>query len=124
MFETKKFLQILGISILITVITSIAMGLGRIENYLLFLIIQWLITYGSLGVLSAIWMSKTPYFSAYLGAVVISLLNILFSYFVFNIMVFVDPNGIYRSLSWAVILALTASFITKFLVSRTKVQTQ
>lgn len=120
MFETKKFLQVLGISILITVIVSVILGFTKMENYLLFVTIQWVMTYGSIGILSAWWMNNTPYFSAYLGAVIMALLNMLFSYFIFNIMIFVDPEGVNRSLSWAVIIALTTSFITHYLIKRTK----
>lgn len=123
MFNTKEFLHVMGFSIIINVIFSIVMGLSNVENYLLFVIVQMIVTYGSLGVLSVIWVPKTPYISAYLGAVIISLLNILFAYYVFNIMVFLDPEGINRSLSWAVIVALSTAFITKYVVNQKMGQT-
>ncbi|MFX3673027.1 MAG: hypothetical protein ACE3JQ_01085 [Paenisporosarcina sp.] len=118
MFNMKKFLQVIGVSIIINVIFSIVMGLSNMENYLLFVFVQMVVTYGSLGVFSVMWVPKTPYISAYLGAVIISLLNILFAYYVFNIMVFVDPEGINRSMSWAVILALITAFITNFVMNK------
>jgi hypothetical protein len=118
MFQTKKFLQIVGISMINTFLISFVLGLINFDSYAVFLIIQLLVTYGTIGILSVLWLPQTPYTAAYLGATSIALLNILFSYYIFNIMVFADPSAINRSMSWAVITSILFVYITKLIKSK------
>ncbi|WP_075618564.1 hypothetical protein [Paenisporosarcina indica] len=118
MFQTKKFLQMLGIAIISTFFLSILMGLLNFDGYHVFITLQLLITYGTIGVLSVFWLPDTPYISAYLGAITMSLLNILFSYYIFNVLIFADPTGINSSMSWAVIVSMVFAFSTKFIISK------
>jgi hypothetical protein len=118
MFQTKKFLQIVGISMINTFLISFVLGLINFDSYVVFLIIQLLVTYGTIGILSVLWLPQTPYTAAYLGATSIALLNILFSYYIFNIMVFADPSAINRSMSWAVITSILFVYITKLIKSK------
>lgn len=118
MFQTKKFLQMLGIAIISTFFLSILMGLLNFDGYTIFITLQLLITYGTIGVLSVFWLPDTPYISAYLGAITMSLLNILFSYYIFNVLIFADPTGINSSMSWAVIVSMVFAFSTKFIISK------
>jgi hypothetical protein len=118
MFQTKKFLQIVGISMINTFLISFVLGLINFDSYVVFLIIQLLVTYGTIGILSVLWLPQTPYTAAYLGATSIALLNILFSYYIFNIMVFADPSAINRSMSWAVITSVLFVYITKLIKSK------
>ncbi len=115
MFHTKKFLQIVGVSMINTFLISFLLGLINFDSYVVFLIIQLLVTYGTIGILSVLWLPQTPYIAAYLGATSIALLNILFSYYIFNIMVFADPAAINRSMSWAVITSILFAYITKLI---------
>jgi hypothetical protein len=118
MFQTKKFLQIVGISMINTFLISFVLGLINFDSYVVFLIIQLLVTYGTIGILSVLWLPQTPYTAAYLGATSIALLNILFSYYIFNILVFADPSAINRSMSWAVITSILFVYITKLIKSK------
>jgi len=115
MFEMKKFLQTVGVSILITIIFSVLIGFIQIPSYGWYIALQMLITYGSLGYFAAKWNPKTPYTSAFLGATTISIMSLCISYFMFNILVFWDPAGIGRSISLAVILTLLVTSITVFI---------
>lgn len=118
MFQTKKFLQIIGISMINTFLISFVLGLINFDSYVMFLIIQLLVTYGTIGILSVLWLPQTPYTASFLGATSIALLNILFSYYIFNIMVFADPSAINRSMSWAVITSILFAYITKLVKSK------
>jgi hypothetical protein len=118
MFQTKKFLQIVGISMINTFLISFVLGLINFDSYVVFVIIQLLVTYGTIGILSVLWLPQTPYTAAYLGATSIALLNILFSYYIFNIMVFADPSAINRSMSWAAITSILFVYITKLIKSK------
>lgn len=118
MFELKKFLQAVGLSLLISLIISIFLGLIQFENYALFLMIQMLSFYGTMGFFAVLFNPKTPFTASYLGAVIIALLNILFSNFVFGIWMFVNPASINNILSFAVLTALTVTAITVFIRNR------
>lgn len=118
MFELKSFLQAVGLSLLISLIISIILGLIQFENYTLFLFIQMLSFYGTMGFFAVFFNPKTPFIASYLGAVIIALLNILFSNFVFGIWMFVNPASINNILSFAVITALCVTAITLFIRNR------
>ena len=118
MFNARKFIQAVGISLLITILTSIILGVVNIQSYPLFIAIQMLATYGSMGYLGAKWNPKTPYFAAYLGAVILSILNFLFAYFIMNVLVFFDPIGINRSMSLAIVLTMLVAVITVFISNK------
>lgn len=118
MFELKSFLQAVGLSLLISLIISIILGLIQFENYTLFLFIQMLSFYGTMGFFAVFFNPKTPFIASYLGAVIIALLNILFSNFVFGIWMFVNPASINNILSFAVMTALCVTAITLFIRNR------
>lgn len=118
MFNLIKFIQAVGVSILLTVVVSFVLGFFSIGNYGVFILIQTVLTYGSLGFFTAKWNPKTPYTAAYFGALLISFLSLLLSHFVFNILVFVDPEGISRSMSLAVIVSLAFAAVTVFIQTK------
>jgi len=117
MFNTKKFFQAMGMSILLTIVISFILGFFPI-NYGIFLTIQTILTYGSMGYFAVRWNSETPYTSAYLGALLLSLLNLVVSFLLFNIDVFGNPEGIVSSISFAVIVSLSFATATAFLKSK------
>ena len=118
MFNTIKFLQALGASLLVTIIVSFIIGFIPINSINLFVFIQLLLTYGAMGYFAAKWNPQTPYTAAYLGALVIAVASFLLSHYVFNILVFTDPEGIARSLTFAVLTSLLAAYI--YTVIRTR----
>lgn len=118
MFETKRFLQALGLSLLVAVFVSIILGIIQFQHYVLFIIIQLLAFYGSMGFFAVFFNSKTPFTASYLGALIIAVLNLLFSNFVFNIMVFVNPASVNSVLSFAVLTSLFVTGITLFFKNR------
>ena len=103
---------------MLTIGISFLLGVLNVENYALFIGIQMLTTYGSMGYLGAKWNPGTPYFAAYLGALVLTLLNFCFAYFIMNIMVFLDPIGINRSISLAIVLTMSVSVLTVFISTK------
>jgi hypothetical protein len=117
-FNTIKFIQALGASVLVTIVVSFIIGFIPIESYGLFLFIQTLITYGSMGFFAAKWNPKTPYTAAYLGALIISVCSLLLSHYVFNIFVFTNPDGVASSLSLAVVVSLFVAFLSTFIPSK------
>ncbi|MCG7344230.1 hypothetical protein MHZ92_08800 [Sporosarcina sp. ACRSL] len=118
MFETKKFLQAVGLSLLISVVVSTILGLVQFEHQMVFLIIQMLSFYGTMGFFAVVFNPKTPFIASYLGALIIAMLNILFANFVFGIWMFVNPTSINNILSFAVLTALSVTSITLFIKNR------
>lgn len=114
-FDTMKFFQAVGVSILLTIVISFLLGFIPIESYGVFLFIQTILTYGSMGFFAAKWNTKTPFTAAYLGAVIIAIISFILSHFIFNILVFSNPEGIARSLSYAVIVSLLFAAATVFI---------
>lgn len=121
MFNTKKFLQAVGISILITITVAFLLGFLPMVPYGIYMAILVIASYGSMGYFAARWNVDTPYTAAFLGAVLISIMNLLISDLVFNIAVFLDPDGIGRSLSLAVTVSLLFAAATMFIRSKEKV---
>jgi len=120
MFKMKNFLQTIGISIFMTIIFSVMIGFIEIPSYNWYVALQMLVTYGSLGYFSAMWSPKTPYSVAFLGATVVTIVSMSVAYFMFDILVFLDPEGIGRSMSLTVTLTLIVTAITIFLKHRGK----
>lgn len=118
MFSMRKLIQAIGASILITVLFSFIIGFFNIPSFNGYIVFQMILTYGSLGYFSVKWNPKTPYTAAFLGATIVSILSILTSYFLLNILVLWDPAGIGRSMTWAVLLTLLVAIITVYMQQR------
>ena len=69
MFNLKNFLQAVGASILLTIVVSFLLGFINLGSYGVFLFVQTILTYGSIGYFSAKWNRETPYTAAYFGAI-------------------------------------------------------
>lgn len=118
MFDVKKFMQAIGLSLLLSIIVSVILGLIQFDNSIAFLIIQMLAFYGSMGFFAVIFNPKTPFTASYIGALIIAMLNILFSNFVLGVWVFINPASINNMLSFAVLMALSVTAITLFIKNR------
>lgn len=112
MFNLKNFLQAVGASILLTISISFLLGFIDLGSYGVFLFVQTILTYGSVGYFAAKWNRETPYTAAYFGAIVIALISFILSNYVFNIAVLLDSEGIGSSLSYAVIVSILFAAIT------------
>ena len=112
MFNAKNFLQAVGASILLTISVSFLLGFIKIGNYGVFMFVQTVLTYGSVGYFAVKWNRKTPYTAAYFGAIVIALISFILSNYVLNIAILVDSKTIASSLSYAVIVSLLFAAIT------------
>jgi len=112
MFNLKNFLQAVGASILLTIFISFILGFIDLGSYGMFLFVQSILTYGSVGYFSAKWNRETPYTAAYFGAIVIALISFIISNYVFNIAILLDSEGIGSNLSYAVIVSLIFAAIT------------
>ncbi|WP_147640302.1 hypothetical protein [Paenisporosarcina sp. HGH0030] len=118
MFSMRKLMQAIGASILITVLFSFIIGFFNIPSFNGYIVFQMILTYVSLGYFSVKWNPKTPYTAAFLGATIVSILSILTSYFLLNVLVLWDPAGIGRSMTWAVLLTLLVAIITVYMKQR------
>ena len=112
MFNLKNFLQAVGASILLTIFFSFLLGFIDLGSFGVFMFVQTILTYGSIGYFAAKWNRETPYTAAYFGAIVITLISFIISNYVFNIAVLLDSEGIGSSLSYAVIVSLIFATIT------------
>lgn len=118
MFNLKNFVQAVGASILLTISISFLLGFIDLGSYGVYLFVQTILTYGSVGYFAAKWNRETPYTAAYFGAIVITLISFAISNYVFNIAVLVDSEAIGSSLSYAVIVSFIFSAITVLIQNR------
>jgi len=112
MFNLKNFLQAVGASILLTIFISFLLGFIDLGRFGVFMFVQTILTYGSIGYFAAKWNRETPYTAAYFGAIVIALISFIISNYVFNIAILLDSEGIGSNLSYAVIVSLIFAAIT------------
>lgn len=115
MFSSRKLLQAVGVSLLITIVISFIVGFFPIPSFSGYVFFQMLITYGSLGYFSAKWNSKTPYTAAFLGGTIVSILSLFTAYFMFNVIILWDPEGVSRSISLAILFTMLVTVVTVFI---------
>ena len=112
MFNLKNFLQAIGASILLTISISFLLGFFDLGSFGVFLFVQTILTYGSIGYFAAKWNRETPYTAAYFGAIVIVLISFVISNYIFNVAILVDSEAIGSSLSYAIIVSIIFAAIT------------
>ena len=118
MFNLKNFLQAIGASILLTISISFLLGFFDLGSFGVFLFVQTILTYGSIGYFAAKWNRETPYTAAYFGAIVIVLISFVISNYIFNVAILVDSEAIGSSLSYAIIVSIIFAAITVLIQNR------
>lgn len=103
-----KYVQVLGIVTIAMIVFSFILVLF-IPHYLIHSIIVMFVSYGLLGYLSRSF--HFPYFTAYMLACVLVVINILFSHFFFEIPLLFEPDIALFSFVNAGAIALVSVFI-------------
>lgn len=111
MFNFYGFLKSLGIVMFIFITFSFLFGLTGINNIPITLTILYTISYVLNGFLAPIWNPDTPYTASYLSSITLTLLNLLFAYFILDILVFTEPASINSGMVRNSLVSLIATFI-------------
>jgi hypothetical protein len=103
-------IKTLGISILVMLLTSF-LGILLIRDVLLLSIFSLLITYFLNGFIAAKLYQKYPYFLAYMTALILLVINQVFSQFIIGLDVFLNPDSIFYSLLVGTSVSLLGAFV-------------
>ncbi|PLS15386.1 hypothetical protein CVD28_23990 [Bacillus sp. M6-12] len=121
MFNLTGFLKGIGIVLALFIFISFLLGLFNINQIALSLSILYVLCYVLNGVLAPIWNPETPYFASYLASISLTVINLLFAVFVFDVMVFADPAEINIGLVRNSAISLIVSFAVIQILKRKKV---
>ncbi|MCM3708963.1 hypothetical protein [Sporosarcina luteola] len=110
-----KYVQVLGIVTISMIVFSFIMVLV-IPHYLIHSIIVMVFSYGLLGYLSRSF--HFPYFTAYMLACALVVINILFSHFFFEIPLLFEPDIAFFSFINACAIVIASVFIFRKIEAR------
>lgn len=111
MFSFRGFIQTIGVSLIIVLVFSFIIGFFNLFPVEWVVFSTFIVSYGSVGVLAPMWNKRTPYFAAFLSAVVLTVLNLLFSVMVLRIPILFEPNVVNENLLSSVVFALIVAFL-------------
>ncbi|MGM8214851.1 hypothetical protein ACLIA0_04665 [Bacillaceae bacterium W0354] len=120
MFNTKKFIEAVGISLLITIVFSFLIGFFEFQSVEGLIIINFLVSYVGIGILAPLLNRKTPYTAAFLGAIVVTLINLLFSVYVHKLPVFEFPELINNNLASSVLVTMITALVVVSILKRSE----
>lgn len=118
MFNLKKFIEALGISVIITVIAAFIIGFFEFPTVEGVIYINFIITYVTVGILMPLFNRKVPYTAAFLGAISMTLINIIFSINVLQLPIFVYPEIVNENLLASTIATMITAVIVVAILNR------
>lgn len=111
MFNFSGFIKALGVGIFAFIAISFFMGLTGMDRIPLSLTVLYTICYVLIGVLAPMWNPETPYTASYLASITLTVLNLLFAYFILDILVFAEPASINSGLVRNSLVTLAATYV-------------
>jgi len=118
MFNLKKFIEALGISVIITIIAGFIIGFFEFPTVEGVIYINFIITYVTVGILMPLFNRKVPYTAAFLGAISMTLINIIFSINVLQLPIFVYPEIVNENLLASTIATMLTAVIVVSILNR------
>ena len=118
MFNLKKFIEALGISVIITIIAGFIIGFFEFPSVEGVIYINFIITYVTVGILMPLFNRKVPYTAAFLGAISMTLINIIFSINVLQLPIFVYPEIVNENLLASTIATMITAVIVVSILNR------
>lgn|SRR5690554_3354733 len=118
MFNLKKFIEALGISVIITIIAGFIIGFFEFPTVEGVIYINFIITYVTVGILMPLFNRKVPYTAAFLGAISMTLINIIFSINVLQLPIFVYPEIVNENLLASTIATMITAVIVVAILNR------
>lgn len=118
MFNLKKFIEALGISVIITIIAGFIIGFFEFPSVEGVIYINFIITYVTVGILMPLFNRKVPYTAAFLGAISMTLINIIFSINVLQLPIFVYPEIVNENLLASTIATMITAVIVVAILNR------
>src|SRR5699024_4320729 len=117
MFNFRGFIQTIGVSLIITMVYSFIIGFFNLMSVEWSIFTTFIVSYGCVGVFVSFWYRQTPYFAAFLSAVVLTVLNLLFSIIVLRIQVLAKPyivnENLFSSTTFTMLIAFLFMQINK-----------
>ena len=114
-----SFVKTLGISILILLLTSY-IGILLFKDVLFVSIIALVVTYFCNGLIAAKTNKIYPYFAAYMSAIVLIVINYIFSFIFLDLNVFINSEVVFSSLVTGTFVSLLGAQLTTFLRRRSE----
>ncbi|UOQ83626.1 hypothetical protein [Gracilibacillus salinarum] len=111
MFSFRGFIQTIGVSLLIIIAYTFIIGFFNVLSVEWVIFTTFIVSYGSVGILAPLWNKQTPYSAAFLSAIVMSVINIMFSMIVLQIPVLIEPNTINENLFSSTVFSLVTAFL-------------
>ncbi|HLR07658.1 MAG TPA: hypothetical protein VK136_00120 [Bacillota bacterium] len=111
MFNFRGFIQTIGVSLIITMVYSFIIGFFNLMSVEWSIFTTFIVSYGSVGVFAPLWNRQTPYFAAFLSAVVLTVLNLLFSIIVLRIQVLAKPDIVNENLFSSTTFTMLIAFL-------------
>ncbi|SEU05254.1 hypothetical protein SAMN05421676_11637 [Salinibacillus kushneri] len=118
MFQFTGLIRAMGVSILLTIFFSFLLGLINLLNVEWTIIVTFLITYISIGILAPMWNRDTPYFAVFLGSLSLTVINFLFSMVVLHIPVFTAPLEVNSSITTSIVTSLVTAYLLITILKR------
>lgn len=118
MFNLKKFIEALGISVIVTIIAGFIIGFFEFPSVEGVIYINFIITYVTVGILMPLFNRKVPYTAAFLGAISMTLINIIFSINVLQLPIFVYPEIVNENLLASTIATMLTAVIVVSILNR------
>ncbi|RLQ91158.1 hypothetical protein [Falsibacillus albus] len=111
MFNLKGLLQAMGVSLLLTIIISLVIGMVNSLSITIAVVLMFIASYVSLGVLSPKWNRATPYFASFIGAITLSLINFWFASRFMGVEILTNPEAVNKSLVFSTLTSLITTYI-------------
>ncbi|GAA0465641.1 hypothetical protein [Alkalibacillus silvisoli] len=118
MFSLRAFIQAIGVSLIITIVISFLMGFFSLFAFEWMIIISFLVSYISIGILASLWNMKTPYFAAFLGCITLTVINFIFSNFVLSIPILLNPALIQENFIYSTFVSMLTAIIVIPIIKR------
>src|SRR5699024_559063 len=97
--------------LIITMVYSFIIGFFNLMSVEWSIFTTVIVSYGSVGVFAPLWNRQTPYFAAFLSAVVLTVLNLIFSLIVLLIQVLAKPDIVNENLFSSTTFTMLIAFL-------------
>lgn len=113
----NAFIKTLGISILLMMVTGF-IGVVVIQDIFYLSLVSLVITYFFNGFIASATNTVYPYFNAYMTAMVLIIINLVFSYLVLGLNILMNPDIVFYSLLIGTSVSLAGAYAKIFMKNR------
>ncbi|WP_156289396.1 hypothetical protein [Oceanobacillus salinisoli] len=111
MFHFRGLIQAIGVSLVFIIFYNFIIGVFNLLPVEWVVLSTFFVSYGSVGILAPLWNKQAPYTAAFFAAVVLSVINLMFSMIVLRIPVLFEPNTVNENLLSSTVFSLITAFL-------------